>query len=81
MTRTAEGFTYFRNLRTRLLAWYFLLAVCTTGMAVWVTRQIYCHRLDEQAAMSLAEEVERFQRSAQSIAQRPTADSVYQIFD
>lgn len=63
MKRPATGFMPFRNIRVRLLAWYCLLAACTTVSAVWVTRQIYCHRLDEKAETSLMSEVERFQRS------------------
>lgn len=86
MKRITEGFTYFRNIRTRLLAWYFLLAVCTTGMAVWVTRQIYCSRLDDQAKSALTEEVERFQRLAKPLTTRPApasqiAADVSDLFD
>ncbi|MEL6128462.1 MAG: HAMP domain-containing sensor histidine kinase [Cyanobacteria bacterium J06554_1] len=70
MKRIPDWFMHFRNFRTRLLVWYFLLAVSTTGMAVWVTRQIYCNRLYEQAEVALAEEVERFQRTAEPLLNR-----------
>ena len=73
---------YFRNLRTRLLVWYFLLAVSTTGMAVWVTRQIYCNRLYDQAEAALAEEVERFQRTAEPLTNRQlTKTETADLFD
>lgn len=72
----------FRTLRARLLIWYFLLAVCTTGIAVWVTRQIYCNRLDDQATASLMEEVERFRRSAIPLSERqPSTQDVTELFD
>ena len=81
MKRTLDWFMHFRNLRTRLLVWYFLLAVSTTGMALWVTRQIYCNRLYERAEADLAEEVERFQRTAGSrqLATTDTADLFDQV--
>lgn len=72
----------FQNIRTRLLVWYFLLAAGTTVSALWVTRQIYCDRLDEKAEASLVEEVERFERTA---AQFPTSQAsgleVSDLFD
>ena len=72
----------FRNIRARLLIWYFLLAVCTTGVAVWVTRHIYCNRIDEQAEVSLAEEIERFQRAAAPLSQVRTSErEVAELFD
>ncbi|MEM8603045.1 MAG: HAMP domain-containing sensor histidine kinase [Cyanobacteria bacterium P01_H01_bin.121] len=71
----------FRNLRVRLLAWYFLLAVCTTGIAIWTTRYIYCVRLDEKAKASLAEEVERFQRTVAAFEQQAIAPTAIQVFD
>lgn len=76
MKRLPDWFMHFRNLRTRLLVWYFLLAVSTTGMALWVTHQIYCNRLYEQAEADLAEEVERFQRTAES-RQLTAADDLF----
>ncbi|MBE9100116.1 sensor histidine kinase [Vacuolonema iberomarrocanum] len=71
MKRVSEWLMSFRNLRTRLLAWYFLLAVSTTGIAIWVTRQIYCDRLYSQAEVALNKEVERFQRAAEPLATQP----------
>ena len=67
MKRPATGFMPFENIRVRLLMWYCLLTACTTVSAVWVTRQIYCHRLDEKAEVSLMREVERFQRSTEPL--------------
>ncbi|MEO1144465.1 MAG: HAMP domain-containing sensor histidine kinase [Cyanobacteria bacterium J06638_22] len=82
MKRVPEWFMSFRNFRTRLLAWYFLLAVSTTGIAIWVTRQIYCDRLYSQAEVALAEEVARFQRTADSLAtQQSTRQDVLALFD
>ena len=82
MKRVTEWIMSFRNFRTRLLAWYFLLAVSTTGMAIWMTRQIYCDRLYTQAEAALAEELERFQRTAESLATQPlTQSSVATLFD
>ena len=76
MKRLPDWFMHFHNLRTRLLVWYFLLAVSTTGIALWVTRQIYCTRLYERAEADLAEEVERFQRTAES-PQLGTTDDLF----
>ena len=82
MKRVSEWFMSFRNFRTRLLVWYFLLAVSTTGIAIWVTRQIYCDRLYSQAEVALAEEVERFQRAADSLTtQQSTRQDVPALFD
>ncbi|MGD1950380.1 MAG: sensor histidine kinase [Leptolyngbyaceae cyanobacterium] len=81
MKRTPDWFMHFRNLRTRLLVWYFLLAVSTTGMAVWVTRHIYCNRLYDQAEAALAEEVERFQRTAEPLTNQPTGPGTAALFD
>ncbi|MEO1208905.1 MAG: histidine kinase dimerization/phospho-acceptor domain-containing protein, partial [Cyanobacteria bacterium J06638_20] len=82
MKRVSEWFMSFRNFRTRLLVWYFLLAVSTTGIAIWVTRQIYCDRLYSQAEVALAEEVERFQRAADSlVTQQSTRQDVLVLFD
>ena len=82
MKRTPDWFMHFRNFRTRLLVWYFLLAVSTTGIGVGVTRQIYCNRLYDQAADALEEEVERFQRTAEPLinSQLTTADTA-DLFD
>ncbi|NER82634.1 MAG: HAMP domain-containing histidine kinase [Leptolyngbya sp. SIO1D8] len=74
MQQLLEWFMHFRNIRARLLVWYFLLAVCTTGVAIWVTRQIYCNRIDAQAEAFLAEEVERFQRAAAPLRRRQLSD-------
>lgn len=77
-----EWLMSFRSFRTRLLAWYFLLAVSTIGIALGVTRQIYCDRLYEQAEAALAEEVARFQRAAEPLTtQQSTAQSVTDLFD
>ncbi|MGD1931896.1 MAG: sensor histidine kinase [Leptolyngbyaceae cyanobacterium] len=82
MKRVTEWLMSFRNFRTRLLAWYFLLAVSTTVMATWVTRQIYCDRLYEQAEAALAEEVTRFQQAAEPLtARRPTEPEITALFD
>lgn len=82
MKPVTEWLMSFRNFRTRLLAWYFLLAVSTTGMAVWVTRQIYCDRLYEQAEAALIEEVARFQQIAEPLTTRqPTKQEVTALFD
>ena len=82
MMRIPDWFMHFRNLRTRLLVWYFLLAVSTTGMAVWVTRHIYCNRLYDQAEAALAEEVERFQRTANPWISHPlTSVETTALFD
>lgn len=72
----------FRNFRARLLAWYFLLAVSTTGIAVWMTRQIFCDRLYAQAEAALVEEVTRFQQAARPLTTRqPTEQAVSALFD
>lgn len=72
---------HFRTLRTRLLAWYFLLAVSTTGMAIWVTRQIYCNQLYQRAEASLGEEVARFQRTANAAPLAATENLFDQVLD
>ncbi|MBE7382691.1 MAG: HAMP domain-containing histidine kinase [Leptolyngbya sp. SIO1E4] len=72
----------FRNIRIRLLVWYFLLAVCTTGVAVWITRQIYCNRIDAQAEASLVREVGRFQLAAEQLStDQPLDRDVAELFD
>lgn len=73
---------HFRSIRARLLVWYFLLAVCTTGVAVWTTRHIFCSRLDAQAEASLAQETKRFQRTVDQFDSHPNPDSlVTDLFD
>ncbi|MEM8807283.1 MAG: HAMP domain-containing sensor histidine kinase [Cyanobacteria bacterium P01_G01_bin.38] len=82
MKPVSEWFMSFRSLRTRLLTWYFLLAVSTTGMAIWVTRQIYCDHLYTQAEEALAEEVSRFQRAAEPLTtQQPSDRNLTALFD
>ncbi|MDB9526744.1 ATP-binding protein [Oscillatoria sp. CS-180] len=82
MKYLSEWLMSFGSFRIRLLAWYFLLAVSTTGIAVWVTRQIYCDRLFEQADAALAEEVQRFQQTAEPLTtQQPTQQDVAALFD
>lgn len=87
MKQVSERFVHFRNIRARLLIWYFLLAVCTTGVAVWVTRQIYCNRIGEQAEASLTEEAERFQRLVEQASPGPSTNGgankseIAQLFD
>ncbi|MEO1350668.1 MAG: HAMP domain-containing sensor histidine kinase [Cyanobacteria bacterium J06635_15] len=80
MQRLPEWSMHFRNIRARLLVWYFLLAVCTTGVAVWMTRQIYCNRIDGHAEASLVEEVERFQRSAEQLSRSQLTDAEVTAF-
>lgn len=82
MEQLTTWLTPFRNIRVRLLTWYFLLTVCTTVSAIWVTRQIFCNRLDEKAEASLMKEVERFQRSAAQLSNgQPSEAEVSQLFD
>ncbi len=82
MKRLAAGFMLFRNIRVRLLTWYCLLATCTTISAIWVTRQIYCNRLDEKAEASLMREVERLRRSATPLGTGERLDAeVTDLFD
>lgn len=87
MTRLTTWAMPFHTLRTRLLAWYFLLAVCATVSAIGVTRQLYCARLDEKAEESLTAEVERFDRTitqqtmSQLNANQPGSVGVTAVFD
>lgn len=82
MKRLQQWPMNFRNIRARLLVWYFLLSVCTTGAAVWVTRYIYCNRLDDQAEASLIVEAERFHRSVEQFGSYPSLDhDVSVLFD
>ena len=77
-----EWSMHFRNIRARLLVWYFLLAVGTTSVAVWVTRQIYCSRIDAHAEASIVEEAERFKRLAEPLRNRQLASTdVARLFD
>ena len=87
MTRLTTWAMPFHTLRTRLLAWYFLLAVCATVSAIGVTRHLYCARLDEKAEESLTAEVERFDRTitqqtmSQLNANQPGSVGVTAVFD
>ena len=82
MERLQKWPMHFRNIRARLLVWYFLLSVCTTGAAVWVTRYIYCNRLDAHAEASIIEEAERFHRSVEQSRTSPSvAPDASELFD
>jgi signal transduction histidine kinase len=57
------------GIRPRILVWYFLLTASTVLISIWVTRQMYCDRLQAKSAEALVQEVERFQRLAQEQTQ------------
>jgi signal transduction histidine kinase len=73
------------GIRPRILVWYFLLTASTVLVSIWVTRQMYCDRLQAQAEASLVQEIERFKllanEQSQTITRSPaTVTTLFEQF-
>jgi signal transduction histidine kinase len=68
----------FGDVRTRLLAWYFLLATCITLGSIWATYKIFCALEEQQAGDRLNRDIKAFQSFAEqkNLSSNPSNESL-----
>ncbi|WP_082690009.1 sensor histidine kinase [Leptolyngbya sp. NIES-2104] len=75
---------FFSKATTRILAWYFILTACSGLVAILVTREIFWHRMEQQAEQTMLRKVEVFRsitRKQNSTAQPPFSDDLAAALD
>ena len=75
---------FFSGATTRILAWYILLTACSGLVVILMMRQIFSHRMEQQAEQSVLRKIEVFRSVTEeqtSVAQAPFNDDLTAALD